>query len=425
VLASAQLEFWYFGCLVYQLCTEDGATLWHANQADNIDDEQMRQLAYKWPEHRGAKLKKIVSDWPAAAHLADWLLQDDPSHRPQSWKQVLQHPAFASVAGPPARKRVVMSCPEVGTLDADGGPPYDQRVMDKVSELQQLGFVKFGFDRAGTSTAVGTVEEKKKWSKAEGTLAVAHVGDAMRSVGLTPSDAELQEMIEDLDTNGLTVESDGGDMRILADTIDFLDFVAMARKMKDATPEDKLKKSFWEFAEATPEDVKELIFKSTEWWYGYQTSVKQAVKLESQGFDGVLDVTCLRGGAITQLEAAEMVRIMHEAESDCAKSGISVKYEISYVSYHDFLLEYEPWSLEKEELSSRLVGYEQQEAVQSHSDAEVAGERFASRDVAPSSSESIVNVDSLRATLAAKDKELEELRAQLMRLEGVPPTGKD
>ena len=54
-----------------------------------------------------------------------------------------------------------------------------------------------------------------------------------------------------------------------------------------------------------------------------------------------------------------MVRIMHEAESDCAKSDISVKYEISYVSYHDFLLEYEPWSLEKEELSSGLVGHEQ------------------------------------------------------------------
>ena len=39
--------------------------------------------------------------------------------------------------------------------------------------------MKFGFDRAGTSTAVETVEEKKLWSKAEGTLAVADVGDAM------------------------------------------------------------------------------------------------------------------------------------------------------------------------------------------------------------------------------------------------------
>ena len=43
VVASAQLEFWYFGCLVYQLCTQDGKTLWHADQADNIDEKQL------WP----------------------------------------------------------------------------------------------------------------------------------------------------------------------------------------------------------------------------------------------------------------------------------------------------------------------------------------------------------------------------------------
>eukprot|EP01043_Picozoa_sp_COSAG02_P133526 COSAG02_NODE_71563_length_190_cov_65.263736_1_plen_31_part_01 len=30
---------------------------------------------------------------------------------------------------------------------------------------------------------------------------------------------------------------------------------------------------------------------------------------------------------------------MQEAKRDCAKSGISVKYEISYVSYRDLVLE--------------------------------------------------------------------------------------
>ena len=33
------------------------------------------------------------------------------------------------------RKFVVMSCPEMGTLSLDGGPPYDQHVMDKIAEL--------------------------------------------------------------------------------------------------------------------------------------------------------------------------------------------------------------------------------------------------------------------------------------------------
>jgi hypothetical protein len=52
------------------------------------------------------------------------------------------------------RKVIVMSCPEEGTLDQFGEAPYDQKVMDKVMELQQRGIVKMGYDRAGTSTSV-------------------------------------------------------------------------------------------------------------------------------------------------------------------------------------------------------------------------------------------------------------------------------
>ena len=96
-------------------------------------------------------MKKIV--WPQAMHLISMLLQEDPNNRPKTLDQVLQHPFLAPAAGPAKEKRVVMSCPEWGTLDRDGGPPYDQHVMDKVSELSDLDFVKLGFDRAGTSTA--------------------------------------------------------------------------------------------------------------------------------------------------------------------------------------------------------------------------------------------------------------------------------
>eukprot|EP01045_Picozoa_sp_COSAG04_P032664 COSAG04_NODE_6478_length_1318_cov_1.804758_1_plen_100_part_00 len=35
------------------------------------------------------------------------------------------------------KKVIVMSCPEEGTLDPFGGPPYDQKVMDKIEEMQQ------------------------------------------------------------------------------------------------------------------------------------------------------------------------------------------------------------------------------------------------------------------------------------------------
>jgi hypothetical protein len=37
-----------------------------------------------------------------------------------------------------------------------------------------------------------------------------------------------------------------------------------------------------------------------------------------------------------------MGRIMNEAEDDCAKSGVTVRYKITEVSFYDFLSEYEP-----------------------------------------------------------------------------------
>ena len=43
VRASVQLEMWAFGVVLYQLCTTDGETLWHANQADNIEEEEMQE----------------------------------------------------------------------------------------------------------------------------------------------------------------------------------------------------------------------------------------------------------------------------------------------------------------------------------------------------------------------------------------------
>ena len=82
------------------------------------DRHALRQLAHKWLESRAEKLQNVV--WPKAAHMVDWLLQENPLDRPQSWDQVMQHPLFASMVGPATIKRVVMSCPEMGTLDKDG-----------------------------------------------------------------------------------------------------------------------------------------------------------------------------------------------------------------------------------------------------------------------------------------------------------------
>ena len=63
-------------------------------------------------------------------------------------------PAVAANLQPgPAKKVIVMSCPELGTRSPHGEGPYTEKVMDKVQELQKLGRVFFGFDRANTTTA--------------------------------------------------------------------------------------------------------------------------------------------------------------------------------------------------------------------------------------------------------------------------------
>ena len=362
-----------------QLCTEDGATLWHANQADNIDEGQLRELAYQWNDIKQAKLNKIA--WPDAAHLATRLLSEDPTLRPTTWDQVLQHPFLIAEMGTTPRKRIVMSCPEMGTINADNSGPYDQNVMEKVSYLQQIGFVKFGFDRAGTSTA----------------------------------------------------------------------------REKDGALFDK---AFALLDEGKRGEAIELL-KSTDWWYGYQTSVKQAVKLECQGFDGILDVTCIQGGFITQLEAAEMERIMVEAKADCAKSHIDVQYEIREVSYYEFLMDYEPvlhnddQSLAKQhqvQQALEAVGEEPdcetnlaQPDLDSHGDtvpatdsslsvddcalvkAEEMARVVAAKDeeLAAKDEELAAKDEEIASVVAAKDEELKQLRAQLERLEGVPPQRPD
>eukprot|EP01045_Picozoa_sp_COSAG04_P004677 COSAG04_NODE_208_length_20334_cov_13.999852_1_plen_2534_part_10 len=373
VKASVALEMWSFGAVVYQLCTKDGATLWHSDQADNIDDDQLQQLAHEWDEVKAAKLKRIV--WPQAAHLVSWLLQEDPAHRPQSWDQVMQHPFLAPEAGPAMRKRVVMSSPEWGTLDADGGSQrmaagadakdvFNQHVMDKVSELQQLEFVKLGFDRAGTSTAVESAEEKQKWADA--------------------------------------------------------------------------------FAPGVTLEEQKAIFKVTDWFYGYQTSVKQAVKLEAQGFSGVLDIICIKGGPITQLEAEEMDRIMREAASDCAKSGIAVtaegdgakkgggcEYVITKLSYHDFLREVSYSDYMKEVSDEQLPELEPEQEDEPelvHGDvAEAADEGDEARhgDVVGSEGDVHAQLAQAKAALAQAQEELaaqaKELAALRAPSEGVPP----
>ena len=55
---------WYFGALLYQLCTKDGQTLWKSNQADNIEEDEhwiaqveLRKHAKKTAEVTASRLR--------------------------------------------------------------------------------------------------------------------------------------------------------------------------------------------------------------------------------------------------------------------------------------------------------------------------------------------------------------------------------
>lgn len=83
------------------------------------------------------------------------------------------------------------------------------------------------------------------------------------------------------------------------------------------------------------------IVKKTYWFYGYATAVKRCIVLESQGFKGRLELICIRGGAITQVEAQEMELLVADAKKDAELSDIVIECEIKIreMSFHDFIHE--------------------------------------------------------------------------------------
>eukprot|EP01046_Picozoa_sp_COSAG06_P074467 COSAG06_NODE_22792_length_712_cov_1.249592_1_plen_236_part_11 len=87
--ATVAFEIFYFGLLIFQLCTPNVETLWKTNQADEMVEQEMdsRRLAYQLEELKLEIVDRILlsdrvhpttrapQDWSAAADLALWCLQ--------------------------------------------------------------------------------------------------------------------------------------------------------------------------------------------------------------------------------------------------------------------------------------------------------------------------------------------------------------
>ncbi|KAG8484857.1 hypothetical protein CXB51_021279 [Gossypium anomalum] len=105
----------------------------------------------------------------------------------------------------------------------------DQLTDDQISEFKEAFSL---FDKDGDAETIVLFPSFVSNARCIGCITTKELGTVMRSLGQNPTEAELQDMINEVDADG-------------NGTIDFPEFLnLMARKMKDTDSEEELKEAF-------------------------------------------------------------------------------------------------------------------------------------------------------------------------------------